>query len=751
MQNNALGTIAVSNTKRPRAFFNKSADLHTTMDFGSVIPAKVQRVIPNSKIVMQSSERMLLAPLVRPTMGRLSLKGYHNFVSMSDIWPNYSAMMAQEPVFRNGVSFVPSVIPNAPVRCLSLSVLFGARLSIYIWNGSSGSSFADMVDIDSSVSGFDPNVTSSWSVPQAATAISDLMIDKSYNGYGLTNALRIPAHFLLGSNTETTYIYFPLSNSSLADLFNLDGNSDVVTPDGADVAIPLTIGSYSYLLCFRLSSFGKRLRKILIGCGYELNFGMSDTVSVLPLLAFYKSYFDVFGLTLYNNWESTNCSKFISFCMNLSNQASLSFSPFVGSSGSVGLSLIFHDFVFKELGFCIYTDEQDFVSSHIRSTAVSPNASGFINSINTDVDETSSFPGRPHIDSNSVPFGQPPDLTSPNGHSYISDVLHGQLDSELLKRLYRWTNRNTIAGRRIAELLRAQGLGSYVDECKSNFIGSFELPIEIYDVPSQSDTFSDAGGSAEGMRLGEYGARGIAQNQERPFEFETNEDGYWITLFTVVPKGGYSEAFDPTVFATDKWSQYNPEFDSLGYEADRKAIVQGSQPFASDPGETSKLSDTFGYAPRYFSWKFGRNVINGDFSRRGSRSAYAPFMLERLIDVGDREVTDVDQQSGVTRYYLRELFKPSSLPIAGDVWRYPTRYPWIGQFNRIFYYEGDKQPLTLEVSTFVTAFEFFSNQEDNFILHTIFNVREFAPMLPVEDSFETYDDDNAVNGSMGKA
>lgn len=750
MQNNVLGTIAVSNTKRPRAFFNKSADLHTTMDFGSVIPAKVQRVIPNSKIVMQSSERMLLAPLVRPTMGRLSLKGYHNFVSMSDIWPNYAAMMSQEPIYRNGISFTPSILPNVSISELSLSVLFGARCTIYVWNGTSGSSFADLLDIDSSVSGFNPNVTSTWSVPQAGTAITDLMIDRSYNAYGLIGALRIPCHLLLGKNTASSFSYLPLSNSSLADLFNLDGNSDVVTPDGADVAIPLSIGSYYYLLCFRLSSFGKRLRKILIGCGYELNFNMDSRVTILPLLAFYKSYFDVFGLTLYNNWESTACSRYITLATNISNSNDLNHNLFISNGGHTSSGCI-RDFLFTELGFCIYTDEQDFVSSHIRSTAVSPNASGFINSINTDVDETSSFPGRPHIDSNSVPFGQPPDLTSPNGHSYISDVLHGQLDSELLKRLYRWTNRNTIAGRRIAELLRAQGLGAYVDECKSNFIGSFELPIEIYDVPSQSDTFSDAGGSAEGMRLGEYGARGIAQNQERPFEFETNEDGYWITLFTVVPKGGYSEAFDPTVFATDKWSQYNPEFDSLGYEADRKALVQGSQPFASDPGETSKLSDSFGYVPRYFSWKFGRNVINGDFSRRGSRSAYAPFMLERLIDVGDREVTDVDQQSGATRYYLRELFKPSSLPIAGDVWRYPTRYPWIGQFNRIFYYEGDKQPATLELSNFVTSFEFFSNQEDNFILHTIFNVREFAPMLPVEDSFETYDDDNAVNGSMGKA
>ena len=747
MNNNTLGTIAVSNTKRPRAFFNKSADLHTTMDFGSVIPAKVQRVIPNSKIVMQSSERILLAPLVRPTMGRLSLKGYHQFVRMSDIWPNFAAMMAQEPIYRAGNSFTPTIVPNVSVAELSLSVLFGSRLSVYRTNGSSGSFYADMYDLPTSGSGFNPNDPSTWPSGQdnCVTAVSDLMLDNGYTGFGLTGAVRVPCHFLLGLNTATSYSWLPLSNDSVADVFNLDGSGDVVTPDGADYVINCKIGSNYYLLCFRLSSFGKRLRKILIGCGYQINFNMTDRVSVLPLLAYYKAYFDVFGLTLYKNWESTDCNRFITFASTYSLQTALSFWLFVNGVSS-NFSIYFQSFLFGELGFCIYTDEQDFVSSHIRSTAVSPDTSSFVGSINTDV------AGLPNISNAAVSPNEHNNLSSANGHAFIFDVFHGQMDSELLKRLYRWTNRNTIAGRRIAELLKAQGLGSYVDECKTDFIGSFELPIEIFDVPSQSDTFQNAGGSDTGMRLGEYGARGIAQNQERPFDFEVNEDGYWITLFTIVPKGGYSEVFDPTVFAVDKFGQYNPEFDSLGYESNRKALVQGSQPFANEVGETSSLSDAFGFAPRYFSWKFGRNVINGDFSRRGSKAAYSPFMLEKLIDVGEHETVDINTSSpGTARYTLRLLFKPSNLPIAGDVWRYPTRYPWIGQFNRIFYNVGDQMPRTLDVSGFVSDFEYFSNQGDNFILHTIFNIREFAPMLPVEDSFETYDDDNAVNGSMGKA
>ena len=67
------------------------------------------------------------------------------------------------------------------------------------------------------------------------------------------------------------------------------------------------------LLLLNCPDYGKRIRKVLQGCGYQINFSSGQSVSILPLLAQYKAYFDIFGLQLYQGWETTKCSKLISY------------------------------------------------------------------------------------------------------------------------------------------------------------------------------------------------------------------------------------------------------------------------------------------------------------------------------------------------------------------------------------------------------------------------------------------------------
>lgn len=750
MKNNAIGTVAVSNSKRPRARFNLSADLHTTMDFGSVIPGRVHLQIPNSKVVCSSKERLLCSPLLAPTMGRLGLKVYHNFVRMSDLTENFAPMLSQEAVSRGLNQFVPLSVPCIDLASLSLFVLVGSLCKVYksqsddsrsqssasipVYDGTSGS-----LDSDDDLSNL------------------GLFEKRSFSSYAFGNAFALNPELIYGNTGHRHYI--PLANPTNATFYSIDPSSQFalanantfgydlsdITLDSADYVIPLTVNSSSYYLAFRLSDYGKRLRKILIGCGYQVDFTSSESVSVLPLLAFYKSYFDVFGLTLYTNWEQSNAYRFL-------RSADLSAKPSLvdlwrTSWGSTSMENYFYEFVRNELGFCLYTDEQDFVSAHTRSNAVSTRQDGLISQINTDI------VGTPNISlaSSSV---EAADLESPNGHAFINNVVHGQLDSELLKRLYRITNRNTVAGRRIAELLRAQGLGSYVDECKSDFIGSFDLPIEIFDGISQSDTYSSVSdsGAPLGERFGNGQASSAGKDIERSFVFECNEFGYWITLITVVPKGGYCESLDATLTAIDKYKMYNPEFDSLGMEFDPKSLVHGSLPFADFTASSGRLGDSFGLVPRYFRWKFGRNVANGDFTRRSVRDSFAAYYLDKSIDVGQRNSFLVDESSTSKVYAVHKLFKPVDLPIAGNVWRYPTRYPWIGRFDRIFNRIFSTHEKYVNVGdSYLSAYEFFGSSDDNFILHMIYDVQYFAPMLPVEDSFETYDDANKVNSSMSKA
>lgn len=756
MQNNSVGTIQIASSKRQSTYKNKSGSLHTTMDFGSVMCGKLERIHPNSSFDVQTRERVLLASLVRPTMGRIDLKGYHYFCPFSDLTENYAPMMAQQPVFRGTNSFVPLHLPNIPMKELSLFVLNGAQCTIYKENQVSyaGSTYDDLFKIPSATA-FDAAL---GSLPaDCQTAFSDLGIDTGTPSFmpNTSGVYRFNLNLFLGSGyTEhTSHLY--LSNSTPASFFDYrsehpdaDGfGTDFVSLEGADYLVPVDVGTNKrYLLAFRLSAFGRRLRKNLIGCGWQFNLDVSKGFSILPLIAYFKTYFDTFGLCLYNNWESTLAYK-IMRASDLVAAPVITYAPASGADTKLSMS-DFSKFIMTEFGATYYTEEQDFFSAHIRSTAVSPRPDGLLATLNCDIDPNNQ--GTPHVDIDDISPNQNSSVQTPNGHAFIDNPIHGQLDSELLKRLYRQTNINTLAGRRIAELLRAQGFGSYVDECKSNFIGSFSLDLNIYDIPSQSDTFNAA--DLQGKHLGELGAFGRGSGSQSKVSYHTAEDGFFITLLVVVPRGGYAEGVDQDALNLSKYEQYNEEYDSMGYEFNPKILLQGSQPWATPIGDSvGSLADSFGLAPRDFKRKFGSNKLNGDFSLRSVRKSYDPFHLERIIEVGERDISVIGESSSATRYQTTDKFNPQDLPIAGDVWRYITRYPWLSRFQRIFYNDTSSPALYIGVDFSVEQFEYFSLLDDDFVVHMIFDMPVYDQMLPVQDSFETTDDDHYANGSMSKA
>ena len=60
---------------------------------------------------------------------------------------------------------------------------------------------------------------------------------------------------------------------------------DVVPLDKADLCYTCQINGTTWNFAFRLSSFGKRLRKAIIGCGYQVNLNSGAKVNLLPLFA----------------------------------------------------------------------------------------------------------------------------------------------------------------------------------------------------------------------------------------------------------------------------------------------------------------------------------------------------------------------------------------------------------------------------------------------------------------------------------
>ncbi len=756
MRNNVIGKISMASSGKKRSRFNLSHDVNTTSSWSDTQPALCRLMIPDSKMAVQVESLVRLAPMVAPTFGRVRAKQWHQFVPISDLSKNFASLMAQEPVTRGVRTFTPTQVPSLRLDLLSLIVLIGARMTVYKRVSSTGSGSFEYVLFKNA-----GGSTDAWATtfrPYYRDG-SDENVKRCFSGFSDTTfdfSLFVRGN---GSDhTATSGLWLPLGtglNDNMTDLVdsgiivsgNFVSNNDYVPLDAADYVLSVVKDGTTWACAFRLSDFGKRLRKILLGCGYQVNFDSSYHVSLLPLFAYYKAYFDVFGLTLYNAWETTNCASILSECdfnnyWNFNSAFNID-----GNTAFLGIQDVWWRFV-NDLGSCWVTDAVDYVSAHITNTAVSPSATRLVGKF-IDVDGIGA-----HINADMKTTEIPESELNRNGHAFIDNVLHGQLDSETLKRLYRWTNRNTIAGRRIYELLKAQGLGKFADECKSNFIGFKECEITISDVVSSSDTFTDASGESSGSVLGEYGGRGLQYDKTKTFVFEANEYGYWVTLLAVVPEAGYCQALDPSLMALTKFDFYNPDFDGLGYEATGKLHVVGACDVANGVTDAvNTLDDTFGFVPRYTGLKIANNVMNGDFNLRSVRDVYLPYSLDKVIDVNKLDVSVQSNGTGQeqTVYRVKASNAPVTIPVAGDTWRYVARYPWLGNFNRIFANLGKEFSLrSYSTDAAVANYELTNSEHDNFLIHNVLNVQYYAPMLPISDSFET-DDDGKTNMSIEKA
>ena len=499
MQNNtAFSKITIDSGNAKKEKFSLSHSLNTTASFGEVQPAQVRILVPNSKTIAGVDSLVRLAPMVAPTFGDMKLKVWHHFVGMSDLLRSFTKFLTQEPYGAVGQVRKQTTLPKMRLKDLSTLALIGARISCYILD-------SDSSTLDRPVYLFpkaDNNTAQAFSnliAAQGLTARVDYQ-DSRFPGY--SGAMFSPS--LLDPTLRSNLI--PMGNlvyptdGSVLDWFDhpVDSSNpynqewETISLQSADLVFTrhfsfAALPDVKVAFAVRLSAFGKRIRKILIAAGYKLNFTSASEVNLLPLMAYYKAYFDSFGLCLYQNYESTNANVLLqSFDMgnNMFDLGNAEFCRFV-----------------TDLGTCYVTDEQDFISAHQRTDAVSPSQFGFVNNIvvapNYNGQDLTPAEGIDSINENEAQA-----VRASTNHIFINRVNHTEVDSELLKRLYKVTNRNTIAGRRIAELLRAAGYGKYVDEQKSSFIGYTEVRIDVSDINATADSTNEA--TERSSTLGQY-------------------------------------------------------------------------------------------------------------------------------------------------------------------------------------------------------------------------------------------------------
>ena len=346
MKTNKQSKIKIKNSGFKRSRFNWSHDVNTTHTWGEIQPTQCKLLIPGSKTTMSTQDLIRLAPMVAPTFGRVKYKTFNQFVACAEVFPNWDAFMAQEPVTKVGGTKVPTEIPFITLGELSAYCLFGAKASIY-WTpdpNDTGKTQADLGIYRKEYKQANGTLTATQTAKRALllqsgklifSAISEPLNNVAPDAGSIgTRVVMYPS--LMDGHMSSTFggepagkrTRIPLGFKSINDLFDYDPslgeewiNENVpdvaqeVTMSSADYVIEFTVTDASnninyFALAVELSDYGKRIRKIIQGCGYQIDFSSGQNVSILPLLAQYKAYFDdefdLSDLTLTQEYASPN-------------------------------------------------------------------------------------------------------------------------------------------------------------------------------------------------------------------------------------------------------------------------------------------------------------------------------------------------------------------------------------------------------------------------------------------------------------
>ena len=339
---------------------------------------------------------------------------------------------------------------------------------------------------------------------------------------------------------------------------------------------------------------GRYFLKVLNSLGYVLPQGVdlqtgSDwlsgegtmKLSAYPLLAFFKAYNDYMSQS-----QRFNVSSLSTFLRAVKQGKTVTgYTPATGVISWQGLRTMF-----SNLKLCY---DNDYFTSAWRE----PNMA--LPSVDND-SLTSAYV--PAYSDGSYVLRDSEDNSVTNGTAMFQ---LGQRALDWLKSFDDWVRRNNYSGSRAVQQIYSR-FGIKTDDFRTHYahiLGTDAVPIQVGDITSTSD--------ATGAQLGAYAGKGIA-NGGKTFECKADDYGLFIILgwITVSPMNAYG--FDRKVLRNQPLDYYNPEFDGIGADA----ISAGEyfvNPTVSPSGDTTSDLDIYGYTERYNSYRFGRDMITGDF------------------------------------------------------------------------------------------------------------------------------------------
>lgn len=677
----------VLGTSRKSYSHNLSFDNNTTMEFGVLQPLLSQFMLPKSTIKVSSKQLVRLAPMPTPSFARMYLANFASFVKMSDVVPYHESLLSKIPFSSANRTFTPVQMPYTSNKFLQYYLLNSSVYSIYVKQNGEYVLQKDLDDLDT-----DNNTTTFK--PRRA------FLDEIFGSYSVDIKKFHPV-----------YIGKTIMGQDM-DFYNIDK----VTPYSADYQV-FCGSDKKYLLCFKYSPAALRLRKVLKGLGYGLMLKDGSFLSVAPLLAFYKAYYDRFGLVRTLPFETTACFKMIKAIEDYT----IDFSDLLVTSSSQSSYKLFTDFLI-ELSNCWYTDSNSYLAAQrdrldnsipTRSLLTLPQQNGL-----QTVNNVPPLYGKPQVT-------QVPSISTGSTPSFT------QLSLDVLKRLTTFVNKDSAIGKRMSAWVRTH-YGADVSNSlfeESSRINEWHTYIDIDDVFSTSDT-ADIGTKNKGEYLGSYAGKGSGFSQNG-FSFKAPVHGFVFVMSCIVPLTNTFQGNDPTLFGIDLDTIPQPEFDALGFEATRRSVFVDDNDVVDSKEVDQFTSESFGFVPRYTGFKVKKNIVNGDMSKGYFQTDLLPYFNDRILyNVGYRITPVVDK---VDTYKLGEL-TTKQVPNASTEFQKLCQYGFIGNYNRLFYQDSDSSVQSdIILNTSIPS--------DNFIVQTVFDMRVSNWLKPVQNSYDTVDED----------
>lgn len=670
----------VLGTSRKSYSHNLSFDNNTTMEFGVLQPLLSQYMLPNSTIKVSSKQLVRLAPMPTPSFARMYLANFASFVKMTDVVPYHESLLSKIPFSSASQTYTPTSMPYSSNKFLQFYLLSISYYSLYEKVDNNYVLKDKLQDLD--------NNLSSTTYPARLAFVTDFFGSHA-------NVALFKPHYL-------------------GESFYSSWNKDIrkVTPFSADYQV-FCGANDKYLFCFKYSAPALRLRKVFKGLGFGLMLQDTSSLSIAPLLAFFKAYYDRFGLVRELPFETTYCFKVIKEVENYT----IDFSHNLLNSSSSSRYSLFSHFL-SELSNCWYTDSNSYIAAQRDKLS------------NGIASRTLSQPSLQFGNASVLPNAN--DIQSPYVHRTGDNISFTQLTLDVLKRLTAFVNKDSAIGKRLSDWVRVH-YGADVSNSlfeESNRINEWRTNIDIDDVFSTSDT-ADVGNIDKGEYLGSYAGKGTGFSQNG-FSYKAPVHGFIFVMSCIVPLSNTFQGNDPTLLGIDLDTIPQPEFDALGFEATNRSVFVDDNGVCDSKATDQYSSEIFGFVPRYTGYKVKKNVVNGDMSKGYYQTDLLPYFNDRLLYNVGYHVQSVADNADTYSVTLSN----KQVPNASTEFQKLCSYGFIGNYNRLFYNDSDD-----------TVFSFLSSgiMSDNFIVQTVFDMRVSNFLKPIQNSYDTIDEETDNN------